>query len=345
MGKKLLNSLGIIWGIVTLLFLIFYALGDPTGYLVEEKADEATREAVRKRYGLDQPIGIQYALYLNRLSPVGWVAASESSKGTLPLLAFAAGSVALKAPALGISFRSNEPVAELVASHLEGTALLALAAMCVAVCLGIPAGAMAAVNKDKWPDKAILTSSVLGISAPSFFVGVCVMWLFAIRLHPYTGLPSSGYLFQENIFEPGRTLEFSRIVLPAIALGIRPLAVIVQLMRSSMLDVMQSDFVRTARAKGLGKSRVIVRHALRNALNPVVSSVTSWLASLLAGAFFIEYIFNWPGIGQLTISALERRDLPVILGCALTVGMLFTLINALTDFLYQWLDPRVRPGT
>jgi len=137
-------------------------------------------------------------------------------------------------------------------------------------------------------------------------------------------------------------LVLRNLLLPALALGVRPLAIFIQLTRSSLLDVLSLDYVRTAQAKGLASWVVLTRHALRNALNPVLTAVTSWLASLLAGAFFIEYIFNWQGIGKLMIDALTQNDFPVIIGCALTVGSIFVLISILTDWLYAWLDPRVQ---
>ncbi|MEL6848940.1 MAG: ABC transporter permease, partial [Bacteroidota bacterium] len=158
----------------------------------------------------------------------------------------------------------------------------------------------------------------------------------------FTGLNVSGYMFEEEIFSPGRRLVLKNLFLPALALGIRPLAVFIQLTRSSMIEVMMSDYVRTARAKGLAPLWVTLRHALRNALNPVLTSVTGWLASLLAGAFFIEYIFNWQGIGKLLIDSLTNRDLPVVMGCVLLIGLVFVLVSILTDWLYRVLDPRIK---
>ncbi|RMG54503.1 MAG: ABC transporter permease subunit, partial [Bacteroidetes bacterium] len=230
----------------------------------------------------------------------------------------------------------------LIAGRAGGTLILALTAILFAATLGISLGVFAALRRDSWWDRSILSFSVLGISAPSFFIGVLMAWLFAVRLRPWTGLQVSGYLFEENIFAPGQHLVLKNLLLPTLALGIRPLAVFIQLSRSSMIDVLQTDYIRTAHAKGLAPAIVLARHALRNALNPVLTAVTGWLASLLAGAFFIEYIFNWQGIGKLTIDALNTQDFPVIIGCALFVGLVFVLISIATDLLYAWLDPRVR---
>ena len=338
--QKIGQGLLIIWGIVTLLFLIFYAAGDPTDYLVGDNTDAATRAAIRAKYGLDQPLPIQYLRYLHGLSPVGVRPAAGTTGFTL--LPLGGQDLVLKAPDLGNSYQSGRPVSGLIAGRAGGTLILALAAIVFAGLLGIGLGVTAALRRDTWWDRGILSFSVLGISAPSFFIGVLIAWLFAVRLRPWTGLQVSGYMFEENIFAPGQHLVLENLLLPALALGVRPLAVFIQLSRSSMIDVLQTDYVRTAHAKGLSPRRVLLRHALRNALNPVLTAVTGWLASLLAGAFFIEYIFNWQGIGKLTIDALNTQDFPVIIGCALFVGLIFVIISILTDLLYAWLDPRIR---
>ena len=341
--NRLIQGLLVIWGIVTLLFVIFYGLGDPTSFLVGDQADEATRAAVRKKYGLDKPFGVQYLGYLNGLSPLGWVAdADRTATKHLALISGEKGALALKSPDLGRSFQSNQPVTPMILSRLEGTLILAMSAIVFASVLGIFLGMIAAMNRDTWWDRGILSASVLGISAPSFFLGVLIAWLFAVVLGEWTGLHVTGHIFTEKVFEPGREVLLKNLLLPALALGIRPLAIFTQLTRSSMIDVLHTDYMRTARAKGLSARTVMLRHALRNALNPVITSITGWLASLLAGAFFIEYIFNWQGIGKLMIDALEKQDMPVILGTAIFIGAVFVCITILTDASYRLLDPRVR---
>lgn len=333
----------VLWGIVSLLFVIFYGVGDPTSYLVADNADEETKAAVRAKYGLDQPLYLQYARYLNRLSPIGFLPVLDQAETSHVLLAEGeGGGLAIKAPSLGRSYQSGKPVAGLILGRLEGTLILAGSALLFAGVIGIFLGAIAAFNQGKWLDQLILTSSVLGISAPSFFLGVLIAWLFAVVWQDWTGLPVSGYMFELETFGMGRTVVWSRLFLPALALGIRPLAVFIQLTRSSMIEVLDQDYIRTARSKGLPFRRVLFGHALRNALNPVLTSLTNWLASLLAGAFFIEYIFNWQGLGKLMIDAVTQQDLPVILACAMFIGLVFVVINLLTDLLYGWLDPRVR---
>lgn len=346
--KFWVNRLGqailIVWGIVSLLFLIFYAIGDPVSYLVDDKADAATRAAVKARYGLDQPLYVQYGRYLNQLSPVGVV--DSNLQAEVPHLVLSGGETGfgLKAPYLGRSYRSRVPVAELIGDRLGGTILLALAAILIAAGLGLPLGVIAALRYGKPLDQAILSVSVLGVSAPSFFVGVLMAYWFAILGRDWTGLNLSGFVWEDRIFEPGQRLVLKNLLLPALALGVRPLAIFIQLTRSSLLDVLSLDYVRTAHAKGLPPRRVLIGHSLRNALNPVLTALTGWLASLLAGAFFIEYIFNWQGLGKLIIDALLQNDIPVIIGGAMTVGLVFVGVSLLTDVLYAWLDPRVQLG-
>ena len=280
--RRLIQSVGIIWGIVTLLFIIFYALGDPTAYIVGDQADEATKAAIRKKYELDKPLPLQYLNYLNDLSPLGAVDSAYS--GTyFPLISE---SFALKWPSLGRSLQSRQPVAELLGNRILGTAILALAALSFSAVLGISLGVLAALRHQTWVDRLILSTSVLGISAPSFFIGVLVAWIFAVELREFTGLNVTGYLWEPYIFDSGHRLVLKNLFLPALALGIRPLAVFIQLTRSSMIEVLGSDFIRTARAKGLSDFQVIYRHALRNALNPVLTAVTGWFASLIGRGLF-----------------------------------------------------------
>jgi peptide/nickel transport system permease protein len=187
----------------------------------------------------------------------------------------------------------------------------------------------------------MVTSSVLGVSIPSFVASIFCAILFADVLSAYTGLEITGQLWVTDAIY-GRQLVLKNLILPAFTLGIRPLAIIVQLTRSSMIEVMSQDYIRTARAKGLTKNAVIFKHALKNALNPVITAVTGWLASLLAGAFFVEMVFNWKGLGLVTITAVYNLDFPVVMGATLLVAAIFVIINMFVDILYAAIDPRVR---
>jgi peptide/nickel transport system permease protein len=202
---------------------------------------------------------------------------------------------------------------------------------------------MAAIKNNTWMDRSAIFSSIIGISAPSFFMGILIAYLFGYVWHQYTGLHMTGSMFDLDPFE-GKKLQLQNLILPALTLGLRPLAIITQLTRSSMLDVLNQDYIRTAKAKGLPNRKVIWKHALPNAMNPVITAITGWFAELLAGAFFVEYIFGWKGIGKVTVDALEKLDYPVVMGSILITAAIFVAVNILADLLYAWLDPRIRIG-
>jgi peptide/nickel transport system permease protein len=191
-------------------------------------------------------------------------------------------------------------------------------------------------------DTTSIVTSVMGISAPSFFMAIVIAYVFGLLLHDYTGLQLTGSWFNIDQVTGKRYLTLQNLILPALTLGIRPLAIITQLTRSSMLDVLHQDYIRTAYAKGLSRKKVVFGHALRNAINPVITAMTGWFAELLAGAFFVEYIFGWKGIGKVTVEALEKLDYPVVMGSVLFAATIFVLINILSDILYKWVDPRVK---
>ncbi len=229
---------------------------------------------------------------------------------------------------LGRSIASNRPVLEIVVDRLPATALLATVAMVIATVFGIALGVLSAVRANTWLDSATMALSQFGISLPSIVMAIFLMVIFG-QVLPW--FPIAGYV--------DRGIEY--LVLPAITLGIRPLAIIARVARSSMLEVLGQDYIRTARAKGLHPVRVITVHALRNALNPVVTTVGTWFAGLLAGAYFVEYIFNWPGIGSAAFDAITKLDYPVIQGTVLFTATVFVLVNFFSDVLYALLDPRV----
>jgi peptide/nickel transport system permease protein len=191
-------------------------------------------------------------------------------------------------------------------------------------------------------DTSAVFGSIIGISAPSFFMGIIIAYLFGFVLSDWTGLSITGSWFEIDALSGEKRASLQNLILPAVTLGIRPLAIITQLTRSSMLDVLDQDYIRTAYAKGLTRRTVIWRHALRNALNPVITAITGWFAELLAGAFFVEYIFGWRGIGKVTVDALEKLDFPVVMGSVLVSAAFFIGINIIADILYGIVDPRVR---
>jgi peptide/nickel transport system permease protein len=180
------------------------------------------------------------------------------------------------------------------------------------------------------------------MSLPSFFAAILIAWVFAFLLGDVTGLNLFGSLYEVDPLGRGEYIELKNLILPALTLGIRPLAVMTELTRNAFLDTLSADYIRTARAKGASEMRVYFKHALKNAMNPVVTSASNWLASLFAGAVFVEFIFDWKGIGYVIVTALEQFDLPVIMGCILFISCLFILLNILVDMCYAALDPRVR---
>ena len=184
--------------------------------------------------------------------------------------------------------------------------------------------------------------SVLGMSVPSFFAAILFAWIFAFLLADYTGLSMFGSLYSVDDYGCGQYLDLKNIILPAITLGIRPLAIVIELTKNSVLDVMAQDYIRTARAKGVPPAQIIWKHALKNALNPVVTAISGWLASLLAGAVFVEYIFDWKGMGVVIVDALDKYDFPVVMGSLLYVSIILVIINIVVDIIYSWLDPRVK---
>jgi peptide/nickel transport system permease protein len=187
-----------------------------------------------------------------------------------------------------------------------------------------------------------MAAAIAGISVPSFFMAIIIAWLLGFVWSNITGLSMTGS-WKEIDFETGKEiLRLDHLILPAITLGIRPLAIIAQLTRSLLLEEMQKDYIQTAFAKGLKKRRVVMYHALRNAMNPLVTAISGWLAELLTGAFFVEYIFGWKGLGKMTVDAVEQLDYPLVMGSVLVSSVIFISMGIIADMLYARLDPRVR---
>jgi peptide/nickel transport system permease protein len=255
---------------------------------------------------------------------------------------FSNSALVLKKPYLRRSFQSKRLVSEMIAEAFPKTALLAFVAIFIAMLVGIFIGVLCAVYKDTWFDKVALFFSVLGMSVPSFFAAILFAWLFAFVLADITHLNMIGSLFAVDDYGTGKYLELKNLILPAITLGIRPLAVVVELTKNSVLDVLSQDYIRTAKAKGLPYRTILTKHVLKNALNPVVTAISGWLASLLAGAVFVEYIFDWKGIGVLMVDGLEKYDFPVVMGTLLYISIILVVINILCDIIYGWLDPRIK---
>ena len=351
--KRLLYGLLVLLGVVTLVFFLFNILpGDPARMMLGQRADQESIDIINRDLGRDKPVGLQYLNYLNDLAPISlhnndaptsyFYLTPDKYAPYTTLLMVGSTSVVLKAPYLRRSYQSQRKVSEIIATAFPQTAVLALVAMLFALVVGITLGVVSALHKDTWIDRTVLVFSTLGMSLPSFFAAILIAWLFAYVLADWTGLNMFGNLYTVDDYGCGEYIDLKNLILPALTLGIRPLATLTQLTKNSMLEALSQDYIRTARAKGLSRRRVVVHHALRNALNPVVTSASGWLASLLAGAVFVEYVFDWKGMGVVIVDGLEKYDFPVVMGTILFICLLLVLINILTDILYGLLDPRVR---
>jgi peptide/nickel transport system permease protein len=344
--RRLLGGLLVMLGIVLIVFLLFMVLpGDPARLTMGQRADVSSLDAINKEFGLDKPKGMQLLFYLDDLSPLSIYDNTPENANkyhyTRLFHVSAAKVLVLKAPYLRRSYQNQAEVSSILLDALPNTIVLALAAFIIAAFLGVLFGVLSALYRNTWIENAVMVIANIGISVPSFFAAIIIAWLFGFAWSRFTGLNMYGSLYEIDPFK-GRYLALHNLILPAIALGVRPLSIITQLTRASMLEVLSMDFVRTATAKGLSRRAVIVKHALRNALNPVLTAVSGWLASLMAGAFFIEYIFGWRGLGKITVDALLASDFPVVMGSVLFIAVIFVTINILVDILYGVLDPRVK---
>jgi len=339
--RKILSALAVLLGVILLIFSLFILFPSADEITAGQRADEATKAAMRAEMGLDKSKGEQLLIYLRDLSPVA-ICAENSAYTGFDMRLYDQQRLYIKLPYLRKSYLSKKPVSEILGEAFLGSLVLSVVAMGIALFLGIGTGIIAALKPGSLADRLCLSVATLGISLPSFFLAVVFAWLFAYVLKAYTGLSMTGSLFSINLETGEQYIDIRHIILPGLALGVRPFSIIMQLTRSNLIDVMQQDYIRTARAKGLSEFQVVMRHALRNALNPVVTAASGWFASLLAGAFFIEYIFSWKGLGKVTIDALQQSDLPVVMGAVLLIAAIFIVVNIIVDLLYVVLDPRVK---
>jgi peptide/nickel transport system permease protein len=294
--------------VVTVVFVIVrIAPGDPAAVMLGPDARPADIVALRARWGLDQPIIVQYFFFLGQLL-----------QGNL-----------------GESIFLNRPVLQALAERAEPTTLLTLLSILIAAVIALPIGILAAYRRGSLFDQVVMTISMLAASIPTFWLGLVLIEIFAVRMG---WMPSSGY------GGPGATLGFrlEHLILPAVTLGVASSALITRFTRASMLDVLGDDYVRTARAKGMSEWRVVLRHALKNALVPILTVIGLTVALLISGAVVTETVFGLPGVGSLVVSAVLRRDYPVIQGALLVLAGVYVLINFVVDMLYLLIDPRVR---
>ena len=351
--RRLFYGFLVLWGVVTVVFFLFNVLpGDPARMLLGQRSDISSVEAIKKDLGLDKSLAVQYVNFLNDLSPISfhnfkdkdsyWYYNSDDYGSSIRFMPINDGWVLLKTPYLRRSYQSRRQVSAIISEAFPKTLLLASTSIIIAMILGIFLGVPAALYKDSALDRFLMVFSSFGMSVPSFFAAIIMAWLFAFVLADYTGLQMFGSLYTVDSYTGIKHVDLKNLILPAVTLGIRPLAIVLSLTRSSLLDVLSQDYIRTARAKGLSEFNVVIFHGLRNALNPVITAITGWFASLMAGAVFVEYVFDWKGIGVVIVDALEKYDLPVIMGSVLFISVVLILVNILVDIIYAALDPRIR---
>lgn len=300
--RRILLLVPILFGVVTVTFLLMYVVpGDPVLAMVGERYDQQTLDQIRHELGLDKPLISQYISYIGRVARFDF----------------------------GRSFITRRPVAETIRERFPKTLLLAFSAMCLAVVLGVGIGAVAAWGRFPWMGRALMTFSIVGVSIPVFWLGLLLIYFFAIYL---SILPPSGY--------GAGSLRY--LVLPAFTLSFASMATIARVTRAGFLDVAGEQFVRTARAKGLGEGAVLGKHMFRNAVIPVITIVGTDFGSYLSGSVLTESIFGWPGLGRFIVQAILRRDFPVIQGSILFMAIMFVGVNLIVDISYGFIDPRVR---
>ena len=347
--RKLLYGIAVLWGVATLVFFLFNILpGDPAQMMLGQRADKESVDAIREELGLNQSLGKQYVDYLNDLVPISFYDVTQGEQKLDKIGHYAriatlgTTAIVLKAPYLRMSYQSKRKVSDILGEAFPNTLLLAAVSISIAMVLGLLIGILTAIYNTKFLNKLTLFITTIGMSLPSFFAAILMAWIFGFLLEHYTGLSMTGSLYSVDEYGRGEFLSLRNLILPALTLGMRPLAVVTELTRTSLLEALSMDYVRTARAKGLRPSRVICIHALRNALNPVVTAVSGWFASLLAGAVFVEYVFDWKGIGVVVVDALDKYDFPVIMGAVLLIAVMLIIVNIVVDIIYGIIDPRVR---
>ncbi len=333
--KRLGQGLVTLIGVTLLTFVLVKSLpGDPLEIRAGERGlSDERRVELEKQYGFDKPLPIQYLNYLGQIA-----------KGDL-----------------GTSFKSYEPVAKEFFSRFPATIELTIAAIIFAISLGIPAGIWAALNRGKLPDQFVMSAALTGYSMPIFWFGLMLILVFSniLGVTPVSGRMSNEYWIEyrtNSIFIDSFMAQFvdgekgafwnalHHFILPAIALGTIPLAVTARMTRSTMLEVLGEDYIRTAKAKGIAQWRVIYVHALRNALIPVITVIGLQISLLIGGAILTETIFSWPGIGKWIYEGISRRDYPVIQGGILLIAATVIMINIIVDLLYAWANPAIRKG-
>ena len=350
--NKIIQTFLALFGVASLVFFLFTVLpGDPAQMMLDQNEDSKLLEVIKEKFGFNLPLSKQYFYYLNDLSPISYHSKDPKDFAHYDKYIYGGWKIfngknyilLMKLPYLRTSYQKRgKPISEILKDTLPNTIILAFSSMIIAVILGVLLGVMATIFKDHWIDRFLLFLSTIGISVPSFFSAILFSWFFGYILHSYTQLNMTGSLYELDDFGDSYHIIWKNLILPSFVLGIRPLAVIIQLIRTNLLEVLSKDYIRTAYSKGLSRYQVIFKHGLKNSLNPVITAVSGWFASLLAGAIFVEYVFGWNGLGKEIVEALNRLDIPVVMGAVIVIAFLFIIINIVVDLIYVYLDPRIK---
>ena len=350
--NKIIQTFLALFGVASLVFLLFTVLpGDPAQMMLDQNEDSKLLKVIKEKFGFNLPLSKQYFYYLNDLSPISYHSKDpmvfahydKSIYGGWKIFNDEDYVLVMKLPYLRTSYQKRgKPISEILKETLPNTIILAFSSMIIAIILGGILGVMATIYKDHWIDRFLLFFSTIGMSVPSFFSAILFSWFFGYVLHSYTQLNMTGSLYELDDFGDSYHIVWKNLILPSFVLGIRPLAVIIQLIRTNLLEVLSQDYIRTAYSKGLSRYQVIFKHGLKNSLNPVITAVSGWFASLLAGAVFVEYVFGWNGLGKEIVKALNQLDIPVVMGAVIVIAFLFIIINIVVDLIYVYLDPRIK---
>lgn len=340
-----LRSLLVLFGTAMVVFVLFNILpGDPASLLSGKRANAQQVALLRTELGLDEGKVSQLFHYFNDLSPLSFGSSEDLERwgGSIFSFEIAQTTVAVKFPYLRKSYVNGAPVSGIISNALVETLVLAISALLLSLIIGTLLGIWSVKRPDPAREHAITLIAASGMAIPSFLSAILIAWVFGYLLSSFTGLSMSGSLFVYDVYAGREVLALQNLILPMLALAIRPTSMIALLMQNSLQEIMKTDFIRTARSKGLKERTVIYRHALLNAIAPAVTASLTWLVSLLTGAIFVEYVFGWNGLGQVVISAIENYDFPVIMGVTLVVSAFFVLTNWFLDAIYPMLDPTVR---
>lgn len=349
---KILNILFTLFGVITVIFFLFKVLpGDPARMMMDQNENEEQLTIIKKKYGFDKPVFTQFLYYLNDLSVISIYSNNQDDFNFLDnkkytyqkIINTENYTIVFKIPYLRESYqRKGVKVSSIILNTFPNTIVLAISSILIAVIIGILLGIFSALKKDSIIDNFIQVLSTLGMSVPSFLSAIIAAWIFGYLLSDITGLNMTGSLYELDDYGENYELKLKNLILPSLVLGIRPIAVISMMMRNSLIDVLKKNYVITAYAKGLTTFQVITRHCLKNSLNPVVTALSGWFASLLAGSVFVEYIFGWNGLGKEIVYSLNMLDVPVIIGSVIVISFSFIMINIFVDEIYKILDPRIR---